>query len=199
MRTTRVSLAFLLLPFAAEAQSLPTETALASTDVEYRLGGAAEVSALAHSSFDPASTSTQDRSFQYPFRPPSTLLRDGKTDTALGQLSVFGSEVREEGREALRLGTALTRGRTTAGVSLIYRDEEMAARSELFLDYALTESFSVGLSGIVSRDDDAPSAPAARLGVNAAYSLDSGTFLQGGIADAPDTSPVVGVSVGLRF
>ena len=148
---------------------------------------------------DLTTSQAPDEPFQYPFRPPPSLLRDGRSETALGHLSVFGSEAREDGRDVLRLGTALTRGKTTTGISLTYRDEELATRSEVFVDYALSDAFSVGVSGIVSSDGATEKDPVARLGVSAAYSLDSGTFLQGAIADAPDTSPVIGLSVGLRF
>lgn len=188
----------MLWPWAAFSQSIP-EPVLGGGDVRYELGGAAVMALIPLSPPDPATRVGPREPFRYPYRPPSSLLRDGQSATALGQLSVFGRKDREDGRDVLRLGTALTRGKTTTGVSLTYRDEELATRSEVFVDYALTETFSVGVSGILSSDETSEEDPVARLGISAAYSLESGTFLQGGIADAPDASPIFGLSVGLRF
>lgn len=198
MRIAICLLASVHWPSCGLAQAIP-ETALDSADVRYELGGAAQMALAAPVAKDPTGRVGPREPFRYPYRPPSSLLRDGRSNTRLGQLSVFGREVREDGRDVLRLGTALTRGKTTTGLSLTYRDEELATRSELFVDYALTESFTVGVSGILSSDESSEDDPVARLGISAAYSLDGGTFLQGAIADAPDASPIFGLSVGLRF
>lgn len=198
MRTAIFLLASTLWSVAAVAQAIP-EAVLQGADVQYELGGAAQMAIAAPSTLDLTESVGPKEPFRYPYRPPSSLLRDGRSNTALGQLSVFGREDVEDGRDVLRLGTALTRGRTTTGLSLTYRDEELATRSELFVDYALSDSFTVGVSGILSSEDTSEEEPVARLGISAAYSLEGGTFLQGAFADAPDASPVFGLSVGLRF
>lgn len=198
LRIAFFTLASMLWTHVAAAQAIPP-AALRGADVQYELGGAAQMSVAAPSLRKLTASSAPAEPFRYPYRPPSSLLRDGRSDTALGELSVFGREDREDGRDVLRLGTALTRGRTTTGLSLTYRDEELAARSELFVDYALSDVFTVGVSGILSSDASEDEDPVARLGVSAAYSLQSGTFLQGAISDARDSSPEFGLSVGLRF
>ena len=198
LRTVVFSLAVLLWPVGVAAQAIP-DTVLDNADMEYELGGAAQMSLVDPTASDLTKSTASKEPFRYPYRPPSTLLRDGQTNIFLGQLSVFGRKDLEDGRDVLRLGTALTRGKTTTGLSLTYRDEELATRSELFVDYALTESVTVGVSGILSSEESSEEDPVARLGISAAYSLSSGTFLQGAIADAPDESPIFGLSVGLRF
>lgn len=197
----RIAICFIastLWPFAAYAQAIP-EAVLRSADVQYELGGAAQMAMVNPSSPNLTERVTPKEPFRYPYRPPSSLLQDGRSNTALGELSVFGREDREDGRDVLRLGTALTRGKTTTGLSLTYRDEQLATRSEVFVDYALTEAFTVGVSGILSNEIASEEDPVAKIGISAAYSLDDDTFLQGAFENAPDASPVFGLSVGLRF
>lgn len=199
LRTVPASLAFLLFPVAAVSQAIPFGVEDQVGLVEYRLGGAAEVSVRAPQVRVSALGSGSTARFRYPDRIPLRVERDALSDTVLGQLSVFGSEGLEDGRDVLRLGSALTRGKTTTGFSVTYGDEVEPSRSEVFVDYALTEAFSVGVSGIVSDEGQMTKESVARLGLSASYALKGGSFLQGGVADAPDTSPVFGLAVGLRF
>ena len=188
------------LPAALQAQTAPLVQGFPAAEVHYELGGAATKEArLPGPRETPDSAPAADDPFRFPERVPSTLLGDAPAGVAIGALSVFGSEERGDGRDVLRLGTALTSGRTTTGVSFSYDDDWASTRSEVFVDYALTDAFSVGLSGILTDDGDTAADPIARLGLSAAWSLESGSFVQGGVADAPDTSAVFGVSLGLRF
>ena len=120
--------------------------------------------------------------------------------TAFGGVRIYFGEAWTEGEDVFQLGTALTRGQTTAGISVTYEDESQdLTSSELYLDYALTERFRVGISGILSNDVTEDASPVPQLGLNAELSSSTGTFLQGGIADSRDNTPVFGVAIGLRF
>jgi hypothetical protein len=122
-----------------------------------------------------------------------------RSETVLGPATVFVSEGRDDGRDALELGTFLRRGQARAGLSVTYLETDaQVKRSELFVDYALSERFSVGLSGILDAELG-DTEPVRQLGLNAEYSTSGGAFLQGGVAGAPDFDPVIGLSIGLRF
>ena len=168
-----------------------------SQDGEFRLGGAA---------MRAATTATGPLSEpDDPVVPRLTLPLNSNLDeytrqeSSLGPATVFIVEGLDGGRDALELGTFLSRGQARAGVSVTYLETEAeVARSEVFLDYALTDQFSVGVSGILDAelgDTD----PVRQLGLNAEYSGAGGTFVQGGVAGAADYDPVIGLSVGLRF
>ncbi|MBT8426367.1 MAG: hypothetical protein KJO67_15440 [Silicimonas sp.] len=200
MRTVSVCMVLICAPVPAAAQSLPTGGSLATAPLEYQLGGAATFSVRTSptATFTPAES--PEESIRFPVRVPSSALsNDPQAGTVLGDLLIFGSETQEDGRDVVRLGTAIKRGRTTTGVSFSYYEDESPTRSEVFVDYALTDSFSLGVSGIMSEIGSATDEPVTRLGLSAAYATGGGSFVQGGIADAPDTSPVFGVSMGLRF
>ena len=120
-------------------------------------------------------------------------------ETTLGGATLFMGEGLDSGRDAVQMGTFIRRGQARAGVSVTYLENEAeVSRSELFFDYSLTEQFSIGLSGIlnaeISEDETVP-----QLGLSAEFATESGAFLQGGVSDASDYQPVIGVSIGLRF
>lgn len=120
--------------------------------------------------------------------------------TAVGGLRVYFGEAWNEGQDVFQLGTALTNGSTTAGLSVTYEDATRAlASSELYLDYALSERFSVGVSGIMNDDVTVGDAQVPQIGVNAEINSDNGAFLRGGIADSPNNKPIFGLAIGLRF
>lgn len=183
------------MPGSAYAQD-----SVAAARVEsYQLGGSTV--AAAHS---PATTAVEEparinSTFLFPTPLPPALYDESWGQTRLGQIAVYGAEEHPGDEEVLRLGTTLTRGRATTGLTIAYQDSTDASQSELFVDYALTQNFSVGVSGIVSDNGGADDDMIGRLGVSAAYSGTPGTFVRGGIADAPDESPVFGLSFGLSF
>jgi hypothetical protein len=120
--------------------------------------------------------------------------------TAYGGLRLYFGEAWTEGEEVYQLGTDITRGQTTAGLSVIYEDDQQdLTSSELYLDYALTDHLSIGISGILSDDLTEDASPVPQLGLNAALTSGNGTFLQGGISDTNANAPVFGLAIGLRF
>ena len=199
MRTLSVSLAIFLLTLQAQAQAIPDLTESPGPEMEFELGGSANLAARLTPEDNISGSTDNQTGFRYPVIPPVSLLTAAGHSYDPGDLSVFGGGETQDGEDVLRLGSALTRGRTTTGISVTYGSERQRTRSEVFLDYAVTDSFSVGLSGILAQDGRRTEKPLARLGISAAYTLEDGSFLQGGVANAPDTDPVLGLSLGFRF
>ena len=169
-----------------------------SDTANYQLGGAVSRAALPPVSLTIPETSTPRLRVSAPrlIRETSETVRR----TAFGGVRIYFGEAWNEGEDVFQLGTALTRGQTTAGLSVTYEDESQdLTSSELYLNYALTEQFSVGISGILSDSLTEDTAPLPQLGLNAEISTEKGTFLQGGIADSRAAAPVFGVAIGLRF
>ena len=195
MRPFVFSICLLSPCFAWSQAILPTgEDAEFDANRGYQLGGAATRAATVP---NPATTDTTLPSLSYPL--PSVLTEQSRTERALGAATVFIAEGLDAGRDALELGTFLQRGQARAGVSVTYLESDAElARSELFLDYAVTENFSVGLSGIMD-SELGETEPVRQLGLNAEYATTGGTFVQGGVSGAADYNPVIGLSVGLRF
>ena len=190
--------------FAAPAWSdeLPSMDALISTlsGADYQLGGAATRSARLpeqRAAVPPSATQPRLR-----LSVPRLIRETGETiqRTAFGGLRIYFGEGWDDGQDVFQLGTALTRGQTTAGVSVTYEDgtQEMTS-SELYIDYAVTERFSVGVSGIFNEDVTQDSAPVPQLGLSAELTSPNGSFFQGGIADTADNTPIFGLAIGLRF
>ena len=199
LRTLSVWMVALWLPFEARSQTSPPLTPPSVPDLEYRLGGAVTIAGRVPTRSPLASTETVTHGFRYPERLPASLLARNAQPFGMGRLSIFGSEEKEDGRDVLRLGTAFRQGRTTTGVSVTYGQDAETTPSEVFVDYALTKSLSVGLSGLLTEESRPADVPVTGLGISAAYTLEGGSFLQGGVADAVDTAPVFGPSLGLRF
>lgn len=120
-------------------------------------------------------------------------------ETTLGPATIFLGEGLDGGRDAVEMGTFLSSGAARAGFSVTYLEhEEEVSRSEVFLDYSVTDRFSVGLSGILNAQiEENETVP--QLGLSAEYATEGGAFLQGGVANASDYDPVIGMSIGLRF
>lgn len=179
----------------AAAQSI--ETRDFADDGEFRLGGAASRAATVA---DAPLVQDEDLSAPRLALPLGISLDDGsRTESVFGPATLFVSEGVDSGRDALELGTFLSRGQARAGVSVTYLETEaQVARSELFLDYAVTEQFSIGLSGILDSEVNKDE-PVRQLGLNAEFATSGGAFVQGGFAGAEDYDPVIGLSVGLRF
>ncbi len=184
------------LPAAAVAQSSVTGPENVSTEAQattFQLGGAATLAARV----EPETEEPRASRLSLPlgFVRGETV----ETEIPLGIGTVFLSEGFEQGSDALEVGTFLSRGQARAGVSFTYRETDPdLARSEVFLDYAVTEQFSIGLSGILDNERDDEDA-VRQLGVNAEFSTSGGAFVQGGVAGAADYNPIIGLSVGLRF
>ncbi len=163
----------------------------------FQLGGAVARAATPSASIAPLPDSSQLR-----LSAPRLIRETSETvrRTPFGGLRIYFGEAWNEGDDVFQLGTALTRGQTTAGVSVTYEDDSQdVTSSELYLDYALTDQFSIGVSGILSEDVTSGSTPVPQLGMNAELSTSSGAFLQGGFADSADNDPVFGLAVGMRF
>lgn len=163
---------------------------------EFQLGGAATLAATVAPQALEEDEETLPR-LSFPLH--SALEENTRKERSLGPATVFVSEGLDAGRDALELGTFLSRGQARAGLSVTYLEAESElARSELFIDYSVTEEFSVGLSGILD-SELGETEPVRQLGLNAEYATSSGTYFQGGVAGAADYNPIIGLSVGLRF
>lgn len=185
-----LSWADLAMAQSAEARGFANEG-------EFRLGGAATRAAIAPTAPIPQSEEPSSPRLALPLG--MSLDEYSRTESTFGPATLFVSEGVDGGRDALELGTFLRRGQARAGVSVTYLETEaQLARSELFLDYAVTEQFSIGLSGILDTEINTD-APVRQLGVNAEFATSTGAFVQGGVAGAADYDPVIGLSIGLRF
>lgn len=188
----------MLAPSLAMAEPVPFSPGADLASVHYELGGAAEGSArLPVSVFEDVTPKPVPMIF--PERVPVSFLPGPRRPTELGDVVMFGGEDTEGGQDVLRLGTSLSRGRATTGVSVTYGQKDLPQRSEVFVDFAVTDALSVGVSGIMSESGGDLEDAVKRVGLSAAYTLSGGTFLQGGIANSADTDPVFGVSMGFRF
>ena len=183
---------------AESLSQIDTSPAQLAESSGYQLGGAVARAALPPSNLLAAPPETPRLRISVP-----RLIRETSETTrrtAIGGVRIYFGEAWSEGADVFQLGTALTRGQTTAGVSVTYEDDTNdLTSSELYLDYALSERFSVGISGILSDDITEDSSPVPQLGLNAELSSSNGTFLQGGIADSRNNDPVFGLAIGLRF
>ena len=195
MRPVFIS-AVVFMPFAAFAQSSSDTSDGSASSESFKLGGAASRAAIVATTPTPELTPERSTRLSLPLALPRE--ETARTESALGIATVFLSDGLESGQDALELGTFLSRGQTTAGLSVTYFEEkDELARSEIYLDFALTDRFSVGLSGIL--DTESNDDPVRQLGVNAEFSTSTGTYIQGGFTGAPDYDPVIGLSVGLRL
>ncbi|MCV6592721.1 MAG: hypothetical protein OIF48_07205 [Silicimonas sp.] len=192
----------LATPALGEASlPLPSRPGLSAPDAApsggFRLGGALSKATVAPATAAPAPAPTRLR-----LSVPQLIRETGKTlqRTTFGGISLYFGEAWDQGEDVFQLGTALTRGQSTAGISLTYTDSDRAVTaSELYFDYAVTDRFSVGVSGIFNEDVTSGDDQVPQLGLSAALNAANGTYLQGGIADSRDTEPVFGVAIGLRF
>jgi hypothetical protein len=198
----RPFIAFIAVSFSVMCSGNPVsaqsvETRNFADEGEFRLGGAAARAATIATAPIPQDKEASSPRLSLPLG--MALDEASRTESAFGPATLFVSEGVDSGRDALEVGTFLSRGQARAGVSVTYLESEaQIARSELFVDYAVTERFSIGLSGILDteiNDDE----PVRQLGVNAEFATSGGAFVQGGFAGAADYDPVIGLSVGLRF
>lgn len=182
------------LPALADPVSVVPQSGFRVQESTYHLGGSVERKARIP---DALPIAPQPRAaLALPLTPANSTRRE--TDF-LGVI-IFADEGWDDGRDAFRLGTAYTQGLATAGVSVTYLDEgAQISRSELYVDYALGQNFTVGLAGILDNDYQSEDEPIPQVGVSAAYSTQGGAFLEGGISSTETSIPVFGLSIGLRF
>ena len=168
-----------------------------SQGADYQLGGAVHAVRSPTKTIEPLQLGTRLRlSVPRLIRETQETIRR----TAIGGLRVYFGEAWNEGQDIFQLGTALTNGSTTAGVSVTYEDDTRAlASSELYLDYAITDRFSVGVSGLMNDDVTEGDDQVPQFGVNAEINAANGAFLKGGIADSANNKPIFGLAIGLRF
>ena len=121
------------------------------------------------------------------------------TSFSLGDVTLFAGEAALNGEGAVRFGTSLERGRATTGFSLTYSGEETIGEPEVFVDYVVTNSLQVGLSGGLTELTASDGEQVGRFGLTAAFDVGNNTLLQGEISDTLHTSPEIGLALGLRF
>ena len=201
MRLPGTALFLFLSTGFAWSQNLPAVSDVMSTldgAAEYRLGGAAARATVPSPELTFPETEVPRLRLTVPRLIRQTTEKVQRT--AFGGLRVYFGEAWNQGEDVFQLGTDITRGQTTAGVSVTYEnDGHDLTSSELYLDYALTERFSIGISGILSQDVTENTDPVPQLGLNAELSTPGGTFLRGGVADTNHNDPIFGLAIGLRF
>ena len=187
-----LSAAIVVVPSLAVAAE-PVERAEAPIDldsaVEFQLGGAATRHALS-----PNIESAPAVRLSLPqFIEPAD-----RSEAQFGATTVFVDDNALGDPDAVTLGTFVSRGPASAGIAFTYRDEgEDLQQSELFVDFAVTDGLTVGVSGILNSEND--NAPVRQYGISAEYAMSPGSFLQGGVANAEESDPVFGLSVGFKF
>ncbi len=185
---------FFALPVCADGHVGARVDAFATSSAQFELGGSVERQALAQA---PLETVSRARTpITLPLIPNASTRREANV---LG-MTLFSGEGWDDGRQAYLMGTAITTGAATTGISVTYLDDfEEVSRSELYVDYAISENFSVGLAGFLDNDFADQDASSPQLGLNAAYATEGGTFFEGGISSTESSEPLFGVSIGLRF
>ena len=200
MRSPGYALCLLFLATGASADNLsPIDSFIKATngEAEFRLGGAATEQPLT-----PPTHLQKARQPRFRFAVPRIIREGGASlqQAAYGSLSFLFGEGQSDGLDVYHLGTAITNGSTTAGVTVTYEDREQSVESsELFIDYALTEQLSVGISSTLDEGTILGSDTEPEIGLNAQITSPNGTFLQGGVTGVRENDPVFGVSIGLRF
>ena len=201
MRLSAIALVVLLSAGSAWSQDLPPVADVMSTldgAAEYRLGGAAARATVPAPGLAFPEVSAPRLRLSVP-----RLIRETSQKiqrTPFGGLRFYFGEAWNDEEDVFQLGTALTRGQTTAGVSVTYDNGGYdLTSSELYLDYALTERFSVGISGILNQEVTQDDTPVPQLGINAELNTLGGTFVRGGVADTDSHAPIFGLAIGLRF
>ena len=131
-------------------------------------------------------------------RAPSPVKTES-TSFSLGDLTLFAGETSLRGEDAVRIGTSLAHGRTTTGFSLTYSGEETIGEPELFVDYLVTHSLQLGLSGGLTELTASDGEKVGRFGLTAAFDVGNNTLIQGEISDTLHTRPEIGIALGLKF
>lgn len=112
-------------------------------------------------------------------------------------LSIFGGSETSVAGDVYHLGGEASRGPATAGVGVALAEGDPAnATSRIYLDLAVSETVTLGVSGLLASEVDGIS---GRVGVGAAWTGDNGSFLSGGVSATEEVDAVFDMSVGLRF
>ena len=193
----------LLFPVYAQAESADPISRTSSATLTYSLGGAAQFDARTPTpSKAQLSAPTDSNGFsllQLPGIPNNIGADVARHETILGDVTVFRRENRFAGAEVMQFGTTLTRGRTTTGLEMAYTDSSTSSRSEVFVDYAMTNSFSLGVAGILAETNDEDTYPKAGVGLRASVDFANGPSLRGDISSPVASDPVFGLSLGFQF
>lgn len=121
------------------------------------------------------------------------------TSFSLGDVTLFAGETSLNGEYAVRFGTSLAHGRATTGISLTYSGEKTIGEPEVFVDYVVTNSLQVGLSGGLTEITSSDGEQVGRFGLTAAFDVGNNALVQGEISDTLYTSPEIGLALGLKF
>ena len=186
----------------AAAQTTQATTDASSVSLEYSLGTSSENASKIVAATEGGGVEAIDQPGTRLHLPePRFLIHEQEVIRSpfVGSLAIFRDVPFSNDQDDIQMGTTLSRGSTTAGVSFRYDGEEAElAQSDLFVDFAVNESIRVGIVGTLNSDGSEFS-ETGQFGVNAAYATEDGNFLQGSISDAPASDPTFGLSIGLRF
>ena len=129
MRSLGFVLVIMTLAAPAYAESIPGiagPSVVPSNPEGFQLGGAVSRAATPSASIAPLPDSSQLR-----LSAPRLIRETSETvrRTPFGGLRIYFGEAWNEGDDVYQLGTALTRGQTTAGVSVTYEDDSQDVTS----------------------------------------------------------------------
>lgn len=126
----------------------------------------------------------------------------GRYNVAMGTtddgVAVYGAVESDGDVERYRLGTEVTMGRAIAALDLLRTGEDGSSASQVSLGLAVTESITLGVTGL-REDAGGLTEPDNRFGVGAAMTMETGTFLRGGIDRGSEDDFAVDLEVGFQF
>ena len=126
----------------------------------------------------------------------------GRYDIAFGEdadvVSLYGGVESDGEIERYRLGTEVSLGRTIAAVDLLRTGDDGASASQISLGLAVTEAVTLGVTGM-RESESSLSDPVSRVGVGASLSLETGTFLRGGIDTRSRDDYAIDLEIGFQF
>ncbi len=113
-------------------------------------------------------------------------------------VSIYGGVESDGTVERYRLGTEVSLGRALASVDFLRTDDDGPSASQISLGLEVTDTITLGVTGMRERSDGLVD-PESRVGVGASMSLDSGTFLRGGVDTRSSDDYAVDVEIGFQF
>ena len=113
-------------------------------------------------------------------------------------LTLYGGVESDGTVERYRLGTEVTLGRAIASVDLLRTGDDGASASQVSIGLAVTDALTLGVTGL-RESDGALADPVSRVGVGASVSLETGTFLRGGIDTRTSDDYAIDPEIGFQF
>ena len=198
LRTFAALLFFSAFPSSLVAQDASDNTVFEGVTV-IELGRSATETIAGIAPLSKPETSYRKTTSNFMDRTVPNPVKYESTSFSLGDVTLFAGETSLNGEYAVRFGTSLAHGRATTGISLTYSGEKTIGEPEVFVDYVVTNSLQVGLSGGLTEITSSDGEQVGRFGLTAAFDAGNNARLQGEISDTLYTSPEIGLALGLKF